>query len=340
VSRSRASRPRVGFLGTGWIGRHRLAAVAESGAAELVAVVDPEPANAKAALEVMPEARVLESLDELLDLGLDGIVIATPSAMHADQALAALERGLAVFCQKPLGRSAEETARVVGAARSADRLLDVDLSYRHLEGARRIRDLVRNGELGQVFAADLTFHNAYGPDKPWFYDPALSGGGCVMDLGTHLVDLLAWTLDFPSVEATSARLFACGAPLAGRTDVTEDYAAATLDLASGASARLTCSWNLSAGQDAVIAAEFYGTRGGAVLRNVGGSFYDFTAYRTQGARRVPLAEPPDAWGGRAVVAWARRLADSPAYDDRAEHLVQLAAAIDAIYGRASAEPAR
>jgi predicted dehydrogenase len=48
-----------------------------------------------------------------------------------------------------------------------------------------------------VFAVDLVFHNAYGPDKPWFYDPELSGGGCVMDLGVHLVDLALWSLDFP-----------------------------------------------------------------------------------------------------------------------------------------------
>jgi predicted dehydrogenase len=48
-----------------------------------------------------------------------------------------------------------------------------------------------------VRAVDLTFHNAYGPDKPWFYDPAQSGGGCVMDLGVHLVDLALWTLGWP-----------------------------------------------------------------------------------------------------------------------------------------------
>ena len=163
-----ARRPRLGFLGTGWIGRHRLEAIVQSGAAEAAAVVDPLDANANAARAIAPDARRLASLDDMLEADLDGVVIATPSALHADQAVAALQGGLAVFCQKPLGRSAAETRRVIEAARLADRRLDVDLSYRHIEGARRIRDLILGGGLGQVFAADLTFHNAYGPDKPWF----------------------------------------------------------------------------------------------------------------------------------------------------------------------------
>jgi predicted dehydrogenase len=334
VSARPRRRPRLGFLGTGWIGCHRLAAVAASGAAEIVAIWDPVPANAAAALALAPGARLVDSQRELLEADLDGVVIATPSALHAEQAIEALGRGCAVFCQKPLARSADETAAVVAAARAADRLLAVDLSYRHTAAARRVRELIAAGALGEVFAAELVFHNAYGPDKPWFYDPALSGGGCVIDLGIHLVDLALWTLGFPEVVGASARLFACGTPLDGRTDVTEDYAVATLDLANGAVARLACSWNLSAGVDAVIGAQFFGTRASAALRNVGGSFYDFTASQAIGTRQEMLEEPPDDWGGRAVVAWARQLGDANRYDEGAGQLVGLAAAIDAIYGRA------
>jgi predicted dehydrogenase len=334
VSARPPRRPRLGFLGTGWIGRHRLAAVAASGAAEIAAISDPVSANAAAALTLAPGARLVDSQRELLDADLDGVVIATPSALHAEQAIEALGRGCAVFCQKPLARSADETAAVVAAARAADRLLAVDLSYRYTAAAQRVRELVTAGALGEVFAAELVFHNAYGPDKPWFYDPALSGGGCVIDLGIHLVDLALWTLGFPEVVGASARLFACGTPLDGRTDVTEDYAVATLDLANGAVARLACSWNLSAGVDAVIGAQFFGTRASAALRNVGGSFYDFTASQAIGTRQEMLEEPPDDWGGRAVVAWARQLGDANRYDEGAGQLVGLAAAIDAIYGRA------
>jgi predicted dehydrogenase len=326
-------RPRLGFLGTGWIGRHRLEAVAASGAAEIAAIADPAPANAEAARAAAPGAEIVPSLEALLERPLDGIVIATPSALHAGQARSALAHGLAVFCQKPLARTAEETASVLEAARSRDRLLGVDLSYREVEAARRVRELIQDGSLGTVFAADLVFHNGYGPDKPWFYDPKLSGGGCVIDLGIHLVDLALWALDFPAVRAVSSRLFADGRPVEAGAEAVEDYAVATLDLDSGTTARLACSWNLSAGCDAVITAEFYGTRGSASVRNVNGSFYDFTASHARGTSRTTLVEPPDAWGGRAAVAWARRLATDRRYDPAADRLLDLAAAIDAIYGR-------
>jgi predicted dehydrogenase len=326
-------RPRVGFLGVGWIGRHRMEAMLATGAIEAAAIADPSEEMAEAAAGLAPAAERVDDLEALLGLGLDGLVVATPSALHAEQAIAALQRGVAVFCQKPLGRTAGEVRAVVDAARAADRLLAVDLSYRFTEGMARIRDLVRAGALGQVFAADLTLHNAYGPDKAWFYDPALSGGGCVMDLGVHLADLALWTLDFPQVERVSAQLLSAGAPLAGAGDRVEDYAVATLELAGGAVVRLACSWRLQAGCDAEIAAQFYGTEGGAALRNVAGSFYDFTAERFRGTARETLAAPPDAWGGRAAADWAQRLAAGEGFDASVERLVDVAEVLDRIYAR-------
>jgi predicted dehydrogenase len=270
------------------------------------------------------------SLQDLLDRKLDGIVIATPSALHAEQARAALERGVAVFCQKPLARTAAETVAVVELARRGDTLLGVDFSYRYVDAARRIRELVRSGELGSIYAVNLVFHNAYGPDKPWFYDPTLSGGGCVIDLGIHLIDLLLWSLAPRMVSSVSARLFAHGQPLT-TAEVVEDFAWAELQLDDGVAARLACSWNLSAGQDAVIEAAFFGTRGAARLSNVNGSFYDFTAERMHGTTRECLSAPPDDWGGRALVDWARRLSVGEGYDPAADQLIAVAEVIDAIY---------
>jgi len=329
-------KPRLGFLGLGWIGRHRMEAILASGAAEVAALADPAPEAVAAARAVAPAARTAAGLVELLGEGLDGLVIATPSALHAAQSIAALQQGVAVFCQKPLGRTAAEVGAVVDAARAAGRLLGVDLSYRRMEGTARIRDLVRSGALGRVYAADLVFHNAYGPDKPWFRDPALSGGGCVMDLGVHLADLALWMLDFPPVHGIRSHLFAGGTPLAGDRRVVEDFALAELELGGGAVVRLTCSWARPLGRDAEIAATFHGTAGGAGLRNVEGSYHDFVAERWQGTSREILAAPPDPWGGRTAVAWAERLARDPGFDPAASELVEVARVLDGIYASAPA----
>ncbi len=331
--RASLARPRIGFLGVGWIGRHRMEAILRTGLADAAAIADLSAEMAAEAGRLAPGAQLVSTLDELIDLGVDGVVIATPSAMHAEQSIRALERGAAVFCQKPLGRTAAEARAVVEAARQADRLLDVDLSYRFTEGMRRIREVVRTGDLGRIYAVDLVFHNAYGPDKPWFYDPALSGGGCVMDLGVHLVDLALWTLDFPGVAEVTGKLFAGGEPLGNRPDRVEDYAVATLALETGTAVQLACSWRLQAGCDAMISAAFYGTEGGAALRNVNGSFYDFVAERYRGTARESLSNPPDDWGGRVAADWAARLAAGQRFDPAAERLGEVAGVLDRIYGR-------
>jgi predicted dehydrogenase len=308
-------------------------AVVASGAGEVAAIADSSEDARAAALGCVPSAAVASSLEELLEADIDGLVIATPSAFHARQAVAALERGIAVFCQKPLGRTAAETALVIEAARTTDRLLAVDLSYRFVFGTRKIRELVAGGELGEIYAVDLVFHNAYGPDKPWFYDAALAGGGCVMDLGTHLVDLALWTLGFPGVDHVSSRLFVAGQPLNAPISSVEDFAVARLDLSTGATVQLACSWRLPVGCDALIRAAFFGTAGGAALQNVNGSFYDFVAERFQQTARETLASPPDEWGGRAIVDWVVRLSNGQGFDPAAKELVAVASALDRIYGR-------
>jgi predicted dehydrogenase len=140
-----------------------------------------------------------------------------------------------------------------------------------------------------------------------------------------------WALDFPEVRGASAQLLAKSEPL--RAGVVEDYAVAQLELEGGASIRLACSWNLPAGQEAVISAAFYGSGGGAALKNVGGSFYDFAAERYRGTATETLVSPPDEWGGRAAADWAVRLGAGACFDPAAERLVDVSRALDRIYGR-------
>lgn len=327
------TKPRVGFLGVGWIGRKRLESLVSRGIAEVVAIADPLESNRDACVALAPHAELLESLDGLLERELDGIVIATPSALHATQAITALDAGCGVFCQKPLARSAAEVGEILAAARRNDRLLGIDLSYRHTRALRAVRDLVTSGEIGHVFAADLVFHNAYGPDKAWCHDLQLAGGGCVIDLGVHLVDAALWILG-GHVARVSSCLFREGQPLEPGAMEVEDFATAQLELDSCAVANLACSWRLHAGQPAVIGMTFHGTKGGAAFENVGGSFTDFVAKRFTSTNCERLVAPPDDWGGGAIIAWAERLAQSPRYDVAIEEHRAVAEALDGIYGRA------
>jgi predicted dehydrogenase len=327
-------KPKLGFLGVGWIGRNRMEVIANSGLADVAYIADIAASNADEAIKSAPAAQVVSSLDSILEQGkVDGVVIATPSAFHAEQSTLALEAGKAVFCQKPLGRNLEETKRVVEIARQQNKLLGVDLSYRYTQAMQQVYRVVQGGELGHIYAVELVFHNAYGPDKAWFYEPKLSGGGCVIDLGVHLIDMALWSLNFPEVKEVKSYLFAKGKPISQAEGKVEDYATASIELESGTHLQLSCSWNLPAGQEAIISVTFYGTEGGVAFKNINGSFYDFVAERYYGTKTERLASPPDAWSGKAGVAWAERLQRGEGFSEEAEEYVKVAAVLDKIYGR-------
>lgn len=329
---SPSSKPRLGFIGTGWIGRLRMESLCATDSADFCAVYDPSPEAARAAAALQGDTGVAQSFEELLDSDIDGVVVATPSALHAAHCEQALASGKAVFCQKPLARTRTETTRIIDAARAADKLLAVDFSYRHLAGMHPLREMIAAGELGEIFAAELTFHNAYGPDKAWFHDLESAGGGCVMDLGIHLVDSLLWLLPQAKVDTVDSQLFRHGRRMSAPFDQVEDFAIANL-VVGDTHARLCCSWNLHAGQDAVIEINLHGSRGGAAIRNVAGSFFDFEIQHFEGTASQKLGSYPDPWGGRALSCWVKKLAESSRFDTELEQTLDVADLIDRIYHR-------
>ena len=325
--------PRLGFVGLGWIGVMRMRAVA--GRAEVAALCDTSEDRLAEAGTEYPAAERFVEYGELLEaagrLRLDGIVIATPNALHAGQTLAALREGLAVFCQKPLALNAGEAREMVDAARTADRLLDVDYSYRHTDGARALRGLIDAGELGRIFSVESVFHNAYGPDKAWCHDPVLAGGGALMDLGVHQIDLPLWLLRTPAVLSVEGCVFRDGEPL-DEVGI-DDFAIAHLELEGGARVQVAVSWKAHAGADCVIRTTVFGTRGGAELRNVDGSFYDFELVRHRGRETEGVVRESGEWLGRGIVRWAERLAERPGYDPEIESSIEVTRIVDAVYGR-------
>jgi hypothetical protein len=106
-----------------------------------------------------------------------------------------------------------------------------------------------------------------------------------------------------------------------------------MELDNDVSGQLSCSWNLQAGCEAVIEASFYGTSGGVALKNINGSFYDFVGLRYWGTKSETLVEPPDAWGGRALVNWIEKLSVNSDYNPDAENFIRSAEILDRIYGR-------
>ncbi len=328
---------RLGFVGLGWIGRKRLEAIASRDDSRIDALFDCDAEHLDAVAASYPDAATYDDLSRLLDRPLDGVVIATPNALHARQAIECLNRGIPVFCQKPLAVDANETRRIIDAARAADRLLAVDYSYRHVRGMTQLKERIRAGALGEIVAIDLEFHNAYAPSKQWCLDRDRSGGGCLLDLGVHLLDLALWLQDAPKMKVVRSTLFAQGCNLAriqnaNSRDV-EDLAYVELQQENGAIVRLACSWNAQIGCDALIGMQIHGTRGGASWRNIDGSFLDFDVWIHRGSARELLGCSRDDWGPGALSAWIDRLRHDRSFDPSALTTLQGARLIDEAYRR-------
>lgn len=323
--------PKLGFLGVGWIGKNRLEALYNQNKCESISICDSYESSIDETLISVPSAIVKKRFEDLLEGDVDGIVIATPSALHARQAIQALEAGKAVFCQKPLGRNLKETIEVVKAAQKADKLLGVDYSYRFTNGIKALKNIIDQGKLGKIYKVEAVFHNAYGPDKSWFYDPALSGGGCLIDLGTHLIDLMMYLFNSPSLEVRFSNILSQGKSIVNREEQVEDFAEAHISSATGINMRLACSWKLAVGKDADIYFKVFGTEGGASFHNVGGSFYDFQMDVYHQNYTETIVTPPDDWGGKAIQDWAERLAVNYAFDPANHELVKAASLLEEIY---------
>jgi predicted dehydrogenase len=258
----------LGFSGAGWLGESLIKELPGFGSRlRLVAVQDANAELAAAVAERYGAAWHGADYDTLLAVPeVDAVVICTPNALHVPQSLAALSQRRHVLVQKPLARTADEARQLAIAAQQHDRLLFVDYSYRYLDTSRCLAAALAS--IGRVRSVSAAFRNIYGPGKAWFFDPRLSGGGALVDLGVHLVDLALALLQPRSVQLEQATL-SFGAGLA-----VEDGATLALRLDDDLPVQVAATWNEPLPQTD-IHLELHGERGTLRWENVDGSFFRF-----------------------------------------------------------------
>lgn len=195
----------VGVIGYGWVARdHMVPAVAASPAAELVAVHDVRPVGHPA---------YVADLDAFLATpGLDAVYVATPNAAHRDPVEAVAGAGKAVLVEKPLAADLADAEAMVKACEAAGVVAGVAFDQRWHPAHRRAAELVAAGEVGTVTAVRIVYACWTGPDwspdgRPhdnWRADPARAGGGAVLDLAPHGLDLVGTLLGGDDVTSLRA----------------------------------------------------------------------------------------------------------------------------------------
>ena len=174
---------------------------------EIVAIADVSPARLDAARAVAPNARLYASWREVLatEKGLDFVDVCTPPDAHAEIALAALERGVHVLCEKPITTSTAQALKLVEAARAQRRVVFPAHNYKHAPVVKFALDVIRSDRIGKVRAVTLsTFRTTHAKGVPewrtdWRRDRKTSGGGIAMDHGSHSFYLtFAWLGSLPT----------------------------------------------------------------------------------------------------------------------------------------------
>lgn len=275
---------RAGVVGLGWAGRQHMEAYAAQDGVELVALAGME-ADQLALLGdrygIAAERRYADWQDLITAGCVDVLSIAAPTTLHAPIAVAAMDAGIHVLSEKPMAESAAVAQTMVDAARRNGRVLEVSFNHRRRGDVQVLRQLVEAGALGDIYYAKAGWLRRQGiPGMgSWFTRQATSGGGPLMDIGVHMLDMALHLLGEPSVVTATAATYAEFGPrgrgaaaygLGRKTDVTaddfdvEDLATAFLRLDGGGTLLLESSWAQWIPYDQCYVT-LYGSEGGASI---------------------------------------------------------------------------
>ena len=332
---------RVGLIGAGGIARaaHLPGFMAQSDV-ELVAVADPAEGRAES---LARDAGISLAFTDFRDLvsrdDIDAVSIATPPVAHAETAIAALEAGKHVFCEKPMALNAGEATAMADAANQAQKILAIDFQLRFEWETQQARDLVSRGLLGTPhFARSSYLRRAGVPTWGTFTSKTMNGGGALIDIGVHALDRALYVLGHPTPTSVWG---ATGQPFGRRGQVTnrhgpwnteaydvDDYAFAAIRFEDDLILLLECSWVLRMEQASVEQLHISATESGLALRPLR-VFHDRNGYHSIETFEAPAAQRPSHELSIADFVHSVRTGNEPAVP--AVHGVLIAKIVDAIY---------
>jgi predicted dehydrogenase len=185
-----------GLIGAGCIGQLRAQALAKIPGAKLVAVTEIDPQRA-AHVAAGAQAQVCKDVAELLGSDqVEAVIVSTPPQFHEEAALATLAAGKHVLCEKPLSNSVEACRRMLEAAQKSGKALATGFNHRYFPAIRFLKQTLADGCIGKLdHIRAFAGHEGLSQFRaPWEYNKAVIGGGALMDVGIHVIDLTAYIL--------------------------------------------------------------------------------------------------------------------------------------------------
>lgn len=184
---------RFGLVGAGGIAQAYAQAFNESDCCDLVAIADVRPEAANALAEIVG-GKAYGDYAQLSALDLDAVIVATPPSTHPEIACFFMENGIPVLCEKPLCLSVAEAEKMIATAKANDVLFTMASKFRYCDDVIKAKGILASGVLGDVLQFENAFTAKVDMSKRWNSQKEFSGGGVLIDNGTHSVDIIRYFL--------------------------------------------------------------------------------------------------------------------------------------------------
>ena len=333
---------RAGVIGLG-MGMAHVAGYRGHPDVEVISIADTDKDRLSTrGRELQIASQYTDPLEMLRKEKLDVVSVATPNKFHLPLTIAALKAGCHVLCEKPMAMNAAEGRRMVAMADRVNRRLMINFSYRFNDQSYAMKKAVESGMLGEVYYARTVWNRRRGLPGfgRWFGQKALSGGGPLIDLGVHRLDLALWLMNYPKP------LWVMGGtynPIATRLareqnkeyDV-EDFAAAMVRFDNGAMLALEASWAANIKAPEEMETRLLGTKAGLVQKNVNEGYqWEAEIYLEQDGCQFDMKlHPPVPQAKGAMVHFADSILANTPHIATGEEGLMVMQILDAIYASA------
>ena len=272
---------KAGIVGCGGIANAKhLPAMTGCNLYEIKAFCDIVPERAEESRQKFgsENAKVFQDYRELLKEDLDVVYVTTPNRSHAEISIAAMEAGKDVMCEKPMARTYKEAQMMLETAKATGKILNIAYQNRYRSDAAYLKEMCRNGELGEIyFAKAHALRRRAVPTWGVFLNEEEQGGGPLIDIGTHALDLTLWMMDNYEVASVTGAVFH---KLSDQTDQgnafgnwepeafkVEDSAFGFIRMKNGAVIELEASWALNTLDVDEAKTTVCGTKAGADMKD-------------------------------------------------------------------------
>jgi predicted dehydrogenase len=334
-------RIRVGVIGLG-VGQWHLQRYAEVPGVIIQALCDQNTALLGEVAAKFNVPQTFTNFEKMLEKAeVDAVTLAVPNFLHKSMTIAALEKGWHVLCEKPMALTTAEALEMRAKVRQTGRKFMIHFNQRFRAEHQFFKAVIDSGKLGDIYYASTGWRRMRGIPRfgGWFGQKKMSGGGPLIDLGVHMLDLTRWLIGNPRAVTVSASTYshlgqALAREQAKEFDV-EDLATALIRFDNGASLVLEVNWALNFEEREKTYLELSGIKGG--LSNVTFDYKDTTTciFREENGamvKTVPLKYPPNTESAQAH--FIRSIREDFQPEAGADEGVEIMRILDAIYASA------